>query len=93
MHSEWIQQVHGQRSDWSRRYAVGAGQVDLQSPIPVDGLYQGTHRQTEALRVGAVGVTQQGDLIIRHAQGLGTKGQLEKPNDGRKFSGFYVDYV
>lgn len=81
MHSERIQQVHGQRSYRSRRGTVGARQVDPHSPVSIDGLYQDPHRQAEALRVGAVGITQQGDLIIGHAQGFGTKRLLEKPKD------------
>lgn len=67
MHSERVQQVHGQRSDRSRRHAAGAGQVDPHGAVPVNGLHQDAHGQREAVGVGAVRVTQQCDLIIRHA--------------------------
>lgn len=80
MYCEWIQQVHGQRCDRSWCHTVSARQVDPHSSISIDGFYQDAHRQSEALRVCAVGVTQQGDLIVRHAQSLVTQRLLEKPN-------------
>lgn len=73
MHSERIQQIHGQWSDRSRSHAVGTRQVNPHGSISIDGLDQDAHWQSEALRVRAVGVTQQGDLIVGHAQGLVTQ--------------------
>lgn len=83
MHSERIQQIHGQRSDRSRSHTVGAGKVDPHGSISIDGLNQDAHWQSEALRVGAIGVTQQGDLIVGHAQGLVTQRLLKKSKERR----------
>lgn len=84
MHGERVQQVHGQRGDRSRGHAVGARQVDLHGTIPVDGLHQGAHGQREALRVGAVGVAEQSDLVVRHAQGFVAQRLLQEPGGERE---------
>ena len=83
MHGQGVQQVHGQGRDGARRHAVGAGQVDLLRAVAVDGLHQDAHGQREALAVGAVGVAQQGDLVVGHAQSLVTQRLLEEPDGHR----------
>ena len=84
MHGEGVQQVHGQGRDGARRRAVGAGQVDAHGAVAVDGLHQHAHGQCEALRVGAVGVAQQGDLVVQHAQGLVAERLLQEPGGQRE---------
>lgn len=85
MNREGVEQVHGQRGDRTRGHAVGAGQVDLHGAVPVDGLHQDAHGQREALRVGAVGVAEQGDLVVRHAQGFVAQRLLQEPNEDRRY--------
>lgn len=82
---ERVEQVHGQWCGGTRGHAVGPGERDADRTVPVDGLHQDAHGQREALGVGGVGVTQQGDLVVSHWQALVAQAQLQKPgNEIRK---------
>lgn len=67
---ERVEQVHGQWRGGTRGHAVGTGQRGAHRIVTVDGLHQDAHGQSEALRVGGVSVTQQGDLIVCHGKAL-----------------------
>lgn len=82
--SERVEQVHGQRCDGARGRAVGPGQRDAHRTVTVDGLHQHAHGQREALGVGGVGVTQQGDLVVGHRQALVAQALLQKPDTNKK---------